>query len=209
MVPTCTDDDAVIVELAQGVGLTIGGCADVMMFCDHPMYGSTVQATCPETCGLCCADDDAYAVELAQGVGFTIGGCADVHMFCEHPMYGTIVQATCPATCDSCTGGGGMVQCGHGGTDTECKHCSGSDPMRCESQDCQWNPAGPYEEKCEPKQERPYGGRRLADRNDLNAGGLDGIQELTVVSPQTHAAAAEVMQKIEEFSISDTSFLIP
>merc|ERR1719291_1346676 len=112
--------------------------------------------TKPTTAIPMCADDDAFIVELAQGVGLTIGGCVDVLMFCDHPMYGSTVQATCPATCDSCTGG-----------------------------------------------------QRLADRKDLNAGALDGIQELTVVAPRTHAAAAEVRQNIEESSSSDTNLFIP
>merc|ERR1712194_301334 len=117
-------------------------------------YGNTVKAVCPETCGLCCADDDNRMIALASGAGFTIGGCADVMSFCEHAAYGNIVRATCPATCDSCT-------------------------------------------------------RRLADGKDLNAGGLDWNQELTVVAPRTHAAAPGVGQEIEVPSSSDTNLFIP
>mmetsp|Transcript_10712 Transcript_10712/g.17961 ORF Transcript_10712/g.17961 Transcript_10712/m.17961 type:complete len:316 (+) Transcript_10712:232-1179(+) len=49
-----------------------------------------------------------------------------------------------------CKAASPMVRCGHGSTDTQCMHCSGSDPGRCESQDCQWNPRGPENQKCEP-----------------------------------------------------------
>jgi hypothetical protein len=49
----CADDDAKIVMLASSVGLTISGCAQVTSFCGHPMYGDTVIATCPASCGKC------------------------------------------------------------------------------------------------------------------------------------------------------------
>ena len=49
----CADDDAQIIALASGVGATISGCAEVQSYCDHAAYGSTVQAVCPATCGLC------------------------------------------------------------------------------------------------------------------------------------------------------------
>merc|ERR1719188_1908958 len=52
---SCTDDDTRIIELASGAGLTISGCADVQSFCHNAAYGSTVQATCPATCGSCTA----------------------------------------------------------------------------------------------------------------------------------------------------------
>jgi Cu/Zn superoxide dismutase len=101
----CADDDAEAIALASGIGYRISGCADVKAFCKHGAYGSVVQATCPETCGLCtpCSDDDAKAIALASGVGYTISGCVDVKAFCEHGVYGSVVQATCPATCGSCT----------------------------------------------------------------------------------------------------------
>merc|ERR1712228_443678 len=79
-------------------------------------YGSTMQATCPATCGSCteaeptpsptsppCADDDARIIALASNAGLMVSGCADVQSFCEHAAYGSIVRATCPATCGSCT----------------------------------------------------------------------------------------------------------
>jgi len=49
----CANNDARIILLVSGVGFTIGGCADVESFCEHPAYGSTVQETCPVTCGSC------------------------------------------------------------------------------------------------------------------------------------------------------------
>jgi hypothetical protein len=100
----CADDDARAIALASGAGITISGCVDVQSFCEHTRYGSTLQATCPATCGVCspCADDDARAIALASGVGITIGGCADGQSFCEHPKYGSTLQATCPVTCGSC-----------------------------------------------------------------------------------------------------------
>merc|ERR1712087_862648 len=87
-------------------------------------YGSTMQATCPVTCGSCteaeptpsptseptpsptsapCADDDARIIALASNAGLMVSGCADVQSFCEHAAYGSTVRATCPATCGSCT----------------------------------------------------------------------------------------------------------
>jgi len=41
--------------MAIGAGYEISGCADVQPFCEHAALGSTVQATCPLTCGLCMA----------------------------------------------------------------------------------------------------------------------------------------------------------
>jgi len=101
----CADDDAQMIELVSGVGFMISGCAVVTSYCEHPVYGSTVQAVCPPTCGLCtpCADDDAQIIQLASGVGLTISGCAVVTSYCEHPVYGSTVQETCPATCGHCT----------------------------------------------------------------------------------------------------------
>ncbi|CAK0896832.1 unnamed protein product, partial [Prorocentrum cordatum] len=51
--PKCADDDAQIIALANGIGVKIGGCAEVQAYCEDAAYGSTVQATCPATCGLC------------------------------------------------------------------------------------------------------------------------------------------------------------
>jgi len=110
----CADDDAGIIAWAGGVGFTISGCSDLQSVCEHAAYGSTVQATCPATCGSCtaepkpsptpppCADDDARIIAQATRAGFTISGCSDVQPFCEHAAYGSTVQATCPATCGSC-----------------------------------------------------------------------------------------------------------
>jgi len=81
------------------------GCADVPSFCEHAAHGSTVQATCPATCGLCtapCTDDDAQMIAMANGAGYEISGCADVQPFCEHAALGSTVQATCPLTCGLC-----------------------------------------------------------------------------------------------------------
>ena len=36
-------------------------------------------------------------------------------------------------------GGGGGVECGDGGRDSECKHCTSSSPDKCNSDDCVWN----------------------------------------------------------------------
>jgi len=102
----CADDDARIITLASGAGLTISGCADVESYCEDAAYGSTVQAICPATCGLCtapCADDDAQAIALASGAGFTISACDDVQPYCEHSAYGSTLQTICPATCGLCT----------------------------------------------------------------------------------------------------------
>ncbi|CAK0788875.1 unnamed protein product, partial [Prorocentrum cordatum] len=49
----CADDDAQIIALASGIGVSISGCAEVQPYCENSKYGSTVQATCPATCGLC------------------------------------------------------------------------------------------------------------------------------------------------------------
>ncbi|CAK0821658.1 unnamed protein product, partial [Prorocentrum cordatum] len=49
----CEDDDAHIIALASGIGVTISGCAEVQPYCGDVKYGSTVQATCPATCSLC------------------------------------------------------------------------------------------------------------------------------------------------------------
>ncbi|CAK0828173.1 unnamed protein product, partial [Prorocentrum cordatum] len=49
----CADDDAHIIALASGIGASISGCAEVQPYCKDEKYGSTVQATCPVTCGLC------------------------------------------------------------------------------------------------------------------------------------------------------------
>ncbi|CAK0883617.1 unnamed protein product [Prorocentrum cordatum] len=49
----CADDDAQIIALASGIGVTISGCAAVQPYCEDAKYGSTVKATCPATCGLC------------------------------------------------------------------------------------------------------------------------------------------------------------
>merc|ERR1712083_1273121 len=43
--PPCADDDAQVIRLASGVGYTISGCVAVESFCEHAVYGSTVQAT--------------------------------------------------------------------------------------------------------------------------------------------------------------------
>ncbi|CAK0816727.1 unnamed protein product, partial [Prorocentrum cordatum] len=51
--PECADDDAQIIALASGIGVTISGCAAVQPYCEDAKYGSTVKATCPATCGLC------------------------------------------------------------------------------------------------------------------------------------------------------------
>jgi hypothetical protein len=102
---TCADDDAQAVALAADEGYTISGCADVKGLCGNPVWGSTVQTTCPATCGLCCADSDAEAVALAADAGYTICGCADVKGKCGHPVFGSTVKKTCPATCGSCTVG--------------------------------------------------------------------------------------------------------
>ncbi|CAK0873946.1 unnamed protein product, partial [Prorocentrum cordatum] len=51
--PKCADDDAQIIALASGIGVTISGCAAVQPYCEDAKYGSTVKATCPATCGLC------------------------------------------------------------------------------------------------------------------------------------------------------------
>jgi len=99
----CADDDAQIIALASNAGYTISGCDFAKSFCEHVAYGSHVQATCPETCGLCCADDDAQIIALASNEGYTISGCDFAKSFCEHVAYGSLVQATCPETCDSCT----------------------------------------------------------------------------------------------------------
>jgi hypothetical protein len=100
--PACEDDDEHIAGLAGGHGLTISSCADVAAFCGHWKYGSTVEETCPATCGLCCTDDDDTISALASGHhGLTLSGCADVAAFCGHGMYGSIVEAVCPATCRS------------------------------------------------------------------------------------------------------------
>merc|ERR1719424_722110 len=49
----CADDDAQIIAMASGAGYAIRGCADVQSYCEHVAHGSTVQATCPATCGSC------------------------------------------------------------------------------------------------------------------------------------------------------------
>lgn len=49
----CADDHAQIVALASLSGLTVGGCADVGSYCEHPRHGDRVRATCPVTCGSC------------------------------------------------------------------------------------------------------------------------------------------------------------
>ncbi|CAK0823934.1 unnamed protein product, partial [Prorocentrum cordatum] len=49
----CADDDAHIIALASGIGVKISGCTEVQPYCEDAAYGSTVQATCPATCGLC------------------------------------------------------------------------------------------------------------------------------------------------------------
>merc|ERR1719293_468546 len=94
-------------------GQTIGGCADVLSYCEDVAYGSTMQATCPATCGSCseaepspsptseptpsptsapCADDDARMIALASNAGLIVSGCADVQSFCEHAAYGRTVR---------------------------------------------------------------------------------------------------------------------
>jgi hypothetical protein len=104
----CADDDNRIAWMASasghGHGLTIGGCADLWDFCAHLKYGSTLQAICPASCGLCgpCADDDGRMAAMAKDHGLTISGCADVTAFCGHRKYGSAIQATCPTTCRSC-----------------------------------------------------------------------------------------------------------
>merc|ERR1719356_1156268 len=51
----CVDDDARVIALASHIGLTISGCAAVQSYCEHAAYASTLQATCPATCGSCTA----------------------------------------------------------------------------------------------------------------------------------------------------------
>merc|ERR1719221_450336 len=63
--PMCEDDDAQAVALATEAGYTISGCADVKSFCKNPVWGSTVQTPCPETCGSCTKEDR----RLADGKG--------------------------------------------------------------------------------------------------------------------------------------------
>jgi hypothetical protein len=124
--------------------------------------------TPPPTPAPPCEDDDAQMIAQATGAGYTISGCAGVQSFCDHPAFGSTVQTTCPATCGLCT----------------------------------------------------VGDRRLADGNGPNDDKLDWIEELTVpqadqldrielVAPPTPALAAEVRQKTQEFSNSDTSLLYP
>jgi hypothetical protein len=49
----CADDHDHMAALVKGHGLTISGCADVAAYCADRKYGSTIQATCPTTCGSC------------------------------------------------------------------------------------------------------------------------------------------------------------
>ena len=52
----------------MSVSISINGCAEVVMFCSHPLFGSTVQATCPFTCDSCTrrlvGGKDSYADDL-------------------------------------------------------------------------------------------------------------------------------------------------
>jgi len=57
----CADDDAKAIVLASDAGVTISGCADLRQYCKHAKYGSTVQATCPATCGFCAAPNRRLA----------------------------------------------------------------------------------------------------------------------------------------------------
>ncbi|CAK0908229.1 unnamed protein product, partial [Prorocentrum cordatum] len=41
------------IALASGIGVTISGCVEVQPYCKDAAYGSTVNATCPATCGSC------------------------------------------------------------------------------------------------------------------------------------------------------------
>jgi len=57
----CSDDHSQMIALASCAGVTIDSCADVLAFCEHSVYGSTVQATCPATCGSCTGSDRRLA----------------------------------------------------------------------------------------------------------------------------------------------------
>lgn len=51
--PTCNDDNAGVIKEAASLGYSIGGCADVLAFCNDGTHGAKVRQYCPKTCGSC------------------------------------------------------------------------------------------------------------------------------------------------------------
>ena len=47
----CVDDNAGVIIFADGLGLTVSGCADILSYCEA--YAEDAAKFCPVTCGFC------------------------------------------------------------------------------------------------------------------------------------------------------------
>mmetsp|Transcript_79214 Transcript_79214/g.169691 ORF Transcript_79214/g.169691 Transcript_79214/m.169691 type:complete len:769 (+) Transcript_79214:53-2359(+) len=81
-------------------------CSQLQGFCTHADFGSIVQGSCKETCGLC-STAGSGCQDLGAPEGWTCNGqqctCNQVPGYCENDTYGAAVKARCPVTCGTCS----------------------------------------------------------------------------------------------------------